>query len=76
MHIYLTVIFFSSLGAPYTSSNKDLKGKMVALLGILADPKMKTREAMEMVGPQAFGLAYSYSRPKSVIHPVATQGGH
>ena len=74
MHIYLTVIFFSSLGAPYTSSDKDLKGKVVALLGILADRKMKTPEAMEMVGPQAFGLAYPYSPPKSVL--VTTQGGH
>jgi len=47
---------------------------VVALLGILADRKMKTPEAMEVVGPQAFGLMYPYSPPKSVLG--TTQRGH
>ena len=61
----LILLFF--LGAPYTSSDEDLKSKMVALLGILANPRMKTIRAMEVVGPQAFGLKYPYSPPRSVL---------
>ena len=49
------------------SSDEDLKSKMVALLGILANPRMKTVRAMEVVGPQAFGLKYPYSPPRSVL---------
>ena len=52
---------------PYTTSDLDLTGKVVALLGILADRKMKTPKAMEVVGPQTFGLPYPYSPPKSVL---------
>ena len=55
------------LGTPYTTSDTDLKGKVVALLGILADRKMKTPKAMEIVGPQAFGLPHPYSPPTSVL---------
>jgi len=70
IYVMHTLIFSSCIGTPYTSSDKDLKGKMVALLGILANRRTKTTKAMEVVGPRAFGLTHPYSPPKSVLGPA------
>ena len=45
---------FLFTGIPVTTDSDNLEGQVVSLICLLSDPKLKTAQALDAVGPKAY----------------------